>query len=133
MGLIGTTFVVVILTIYLSCRPFNHYWQIYPNPGNTSQAGISKPIIWVPFISNVSTDVYLFLIPIPMRWKSKLQLLQKIAVTIVLSPGVLIIVCATLKSINVIIVSSVLIVRTFLSALSKATSFAIVTGPPQLD
>lgn len=103
-GLIVITFIVVIMTIYLSCRPFHHYWQISPDPGNVCQAAISKPIVWVSFISNVSTDVVLFLIPVPMLWKSSLKLYKKIAATLVLSAGLFIIVCATLKSIYVIIV-----------------------------
>ncbi|CAO2650809.1 Nn.00g091060.m01.CDS01 [Neocucurbitaria sp. VM-36] len=103
MVLIAITFIVVIMTIYLSCRPFHRYWQINPDPGNICQAAISKPILWVSFVSNVSTDVYLFLIPIPMLWRSSLKLLKKIAATLVLSAGLLIIVCATLKSIYVIV------------------------------
>lgn len=101
---IAVTFVVVILTIYLSCRPFNHYWQINPDPGNVCQASISKPIIWVSFVSNVFTDIYLLFIPIPMLWRSSLKLLKKIATTLLLSAGLLIIICAILKSSYVIVV-----------------------------
>ncbi|CAG5174536.1 uncharacterized protein ALTATR162_LOCUS7809 [Alternaria atra] len=97
------TFIVIIFTIYLSCRPFNHYWQISPDPGNVCQAAVSKPIIWVTFVFNVSTDVYLLLIPIPMLWKSSLKQYKKVAATLVLSAGMLVIVCATLKSIYVIV------------------------------
>jgi hypothetical protein len=107
MGLIATTFIIVIMTIFLSCRPFNHYWQISPNPGNACQPAISKPIVWVTFVTNVSTDFFLFMIPIPMLWKSTLRLYKKIAATLVLSAGLLIIICATLKSIYVIVVSIV--------------------------
>lgn len=106
MGLVLTSFIAVIMTIYMSCRPFHHYWQIHPDPGNVCQAAISKPILWVSFVCNVSTDIFLFLIPIPMLWKSSLRTLQKLAATLVLSGGVLIIVCATLKSIYVIVVSA---------------------------
>ncbi|KAH7382760.1 hypothetical protein DE146DRAFT_669791 [Phaeosphaeria sp. MPI-PUGE-AT-0046c] len=100
---IAITFVVVIMTIYLSCRPFHHYWQINPDPGNVCQAAISKPILWVSFVSNVSTDIYLLFIPIPMLWKSSLKLLKKIATTLLLSAGLLIIIFATMKSIYVIV------------------------------
>ncbi|KAH3915753.1 hypothetical protein HBH56_079100 [Parastagonospora nodorum] len=103
MALILSTFIVVLMTIYLSCRPFHHYWQIKPDPGNACQAAISKPILWVSFILNVSTDTYLFLIPIPMLRKSSLRSFKKLATTLVPSGGVLIIVCATLKSIHVIV------------------------------
>lgn len=105
MALILATFMIAILTIYLSCRPFNHYWQINPDPGNVCQAGNSKSILWVSFVSNVSTDILLFLIPIPMLWQSSLRLVKKLAATLVLSGGVLIMVCATLKSVYVIVVS----------------------------
>ncbi|KAF1925977.1 uncharacterized protein M421DRAFT_423259 [Didymella exigua CBS 183.55] len=102
MGFIATTFVVVVLTIFLSCRPLNHYWQISPNPGNSCQPAISKPIVWVTFVTNVSTDIFLFMIPVPMLWNSSLRLYKKVAATLVLSAGLLIIICATLKSIFVI-------------------------------
>ncbi|KAJ4985320.1 hypothetical protein SVAN01_09171 [Stagonosporopsis vannaccii] len=103
MVLIATSFVAVMMTIFLACRPYKHYWQISPNPGNSCQPAISKPIIWVSFVLNVSTDIFLFFIPIPMLWKSSLQLYKKVAATSVLSAGLLIIICATLKSIYVIV------------------------------
>lgn len=100
-----TTFVIIIFTIYFSCRPFWHYWQISPDPGNSCQAAVSKPLIWVTFVFNVSTDVYLLLIPIPMLWKSRLRTYKKIAAMLVLGSGMLVIVCAILKSIYLITVS----------------------------
>ncbi|KAJ4346488.1 uncharacterized protein N0V89_010417 [Didymosphaeria variabile] len=103
IGLIAITFVTLIFTIYLSCRPFNHYWQINPDPGNTCQAAVSKPIIWVMFVGNVSTDIYLFVIPLPMLWQSSLKTYKKLAATLVLSGGILIVVCAILKSVYVLV------------------------------
>lgn len=32
--LIFTTWLIVMLTLLLSCRPLYKYWQIYPNPGS---------------------------------------------------------------------------------------------------
>lgn len=40
-----------------------------------------------------------------MLWKSSLKLLKKIATTVVLSAGVFVLVCATLKSIFILVVS----------------------------
>jgi hypothetical protein len=34
--LIGVTYVVVMAIILGACRPFNHHWQINPNPGGIS-------------------------------------------------------------------------------------------------
>lgn len=106
MALIVVTFLVVILTIYSACRPFNHYWQINPDPGNLCQAGISKAIIWTQFVGNVSTDFFLLFIPIPMLWSSSLRFYKKVAATLVLSAGLFIIICAILKIIYVNIVSA---------------------------
>ncbi|KAI4673384.1 uncharacterized protein J4E88_008997 [Alternaria novae-zelandiae] len=86
-----TSFVIIIFTIYLSCRPFWRYWQINPDPGNACQAAISKRLIWFTFVFNVSTDVYLLLIPIPMLWKSRLRIYKKIAAMLVLGAGMLVI------------------------------------------
>lgn len=68
------------------------------------QAAISKPIVWVSFAANVSTDLYLITIPIPVLWSTKLRLGKKIASTVVLSAGVFVLVCATLKSVFVLVV-----------------------------
>ncbi|KAK6812489.1 hypothetical protein RU639_011735 [Aspergillus parasiticus] len=67
------------------------------------QAAISKPIVWVSFAANISTDLYLITIPIPVLWSTKLKLGKKIASTIVLSAGVFVLVCATLKSVFVLV------------------------------
>ncbi|MBE3042405.1 hypothetical protein IMZ48_07465 [Candidatus Bathyarchaeota archaeon] len=32
-AIIGLGWLVVMLTYFLTCRPFNHLWQVYPNPG----------------------------------------------------------------------------------------------------
>ncbi|KNG44193.1 hypothetical protein TW65_08986 [Stemphylium lycopersici] len=99
LAFITTTFIVVILTIYLSCRPFYRYWQINPDPGNSCQAAVSKTIIWVTYPLNVSTDLYLLMIPIPMLWTSGLKPYKKTAATMVLGAGGLVVICATLKNI----------------------------------
>ncbi|KEZ42842.1 hypothetical protein SAPIO_CDS5268 [Scedosporium apiospermum] len=102
-ALVIGTFLASILTVFIACRPFNKYWQINPDPGNVCQAAISRPIIWVSFASNVLTDIYLILIPLPMLWQSTLKPLKKIASTIVLGAGIFVLVCATLKSVFVLV------------------------------
>lgn len=57
------------------------------------------------FAANLLTDPYLIFIPIPMLWKSSLKLIKKVATTIVLSAGIFILVCATLKSVFLLVVS----------------------------
>lgn len=69
------------------------------------QAAVSRPIVWASFAANISTDIYLILIPIPMLWRSSLRTYKKIASTIVFSSGILVLVFATLKSASVLVVS----------------------------
>ncbi|KAG9252261.1 uncharacterized protein F5Z01DRAFT_638535 [Emericellopsis atlantica] len=102
-ALVLGTFLAAILAIFVGCRPFNHYWQINPDPGNSCQAAISRPIIWTSFAANVTTDIYLILIPLPMLWKSTLRTAKKIASSIVLGAGIFVLVCATLKSVFVLV------------------------------
>ncbi|KAF6525528.1 hypothetical protein HZS61_011323 [Fusarium oxysporum f. sp. conglutinans] len=102
-SLVIGTFFATMIAIFAGCRPFQNYWQISPDPGNTCQAAISKPIIWVSFASNVSTDIYLIAIPLPMLWQSSLKVLKEIASTIVLGAGIFVLVCAILKSVFVLV------------------------------
>ncbi|RGP76678.1 hypothetical protein FLONG3_5118 [Fusarium longipes] len=102
-GLVISTFIATMIAIFAGCQPFNKYWQISPNPGNSCQAAISKPIVWTSFASNVSTDIYLIAIPLPMLWGSSLKTIKKIASSIVLGSGIFVLVCATLKSIFVLV------------------------------
>ncbi|KAF2966266.1 hypothetical protein GQX73_g7302 [Xylaria multiplex] len=67
------------------------------------QPAISQPIIWTSYAANISTDIYLILIPLPMLWGSSLKLVKKIASTIVLGAGIFVLVCATLKTIFIIV------------------------------
>lgn len=93
------SFVAGVITIFTACRPFHKNWQINPDPGNVCQPAIAKPVIAVTFAANLLTDPYLIFIPIPMLWKSSLKFIKKIATTIVLSAGIFVLVCATLKSV----------------------------------
>ncbi|KAI1250959.1 hypothetical protein MGN70_008020 [Eutypa lata] len=100
-ALVVGTSVASVAAVLLSCLPFHHNWQIYPNPGNHCQPAISKPIVWTSFAANASTDIYLILIPIPMLWMSSLKLAKKVASSIVLGAGIFVLVCAMLKTIFV--------------------------------
>ncbi|KAF5238383.1 hypothetical protein FANTH_10330 [Fusarium anthophilum] len=102
-GLVIGTFIATMIAIFAGCQPFHKYWQITPDPGNSCQPAISKPIVWVSFAANISTDIYLIAIPLPMLWGSSLKMIKKIASTIVLGAGIFVLVCATLKSVFVLV------------------------------
>ncbi|OQE08230.1 hypothetical protein PENVUL_c010G08086 [Penicillium vulpinum] len=102
-GIVIGSFIASVITIFAACRPFSKNWQINPDPGNVCEPAISKPVIAVTFAANLITDPYLIFIPIPMLWKSSLKPLKKIAATVVLSAGVFILVCATIKSVFLLV------------------------------
>ncbi|PYH94864.1 hypothetical protein BO71DRAFT_449827 [Aspergillus ellipticus CBS 707.79] len=102
-GLVIGGFLASFIAILAACRPFHKNWQIYPDPGNACQPAISKPVIATTFASNLITDPYLVLIPIPMLWKSSLKRLKKVATTIVLGAGIFVLVCATIKSVFLLV------------------------------
>ncbi|RYO86983.1 hypothetical protein DL764_008919 [Monosporascus ibericus] len=92
-----------IAAVFLACMPFHHYWQINPDPGNFCQAAVSRPIVWSSFAANISSDIYLIMIPLPLLWGSRLRLVEKIASTLVLGAGIFVLVCATLKTVFIIV------------------------------
>lgn len=64
--ILGITYGVVALTILLSCQPFNHFWQVTPDPGLICQPTKSPAYVLVVVIPNILTDIYLLSIPLPV-------------------------------------------------------------------
>lgn len=61
-----STFLGTFGTILLKCQPISLNWQIYPNPGNTCQPAVSKVQAYTLITTNLATDVYIMLIPMPV-------------------------------------------------------------------
>ncbi|KAL2267178.1 hypothetical protein VTJ83DRAFT_4455 [Remersonia thermophila] len=99
---VTTTWIAVILSIMLGCRPFEKNWQIYPDPGNACQPAISKIDIFVTVVLNVLTDIYLMSIPIPMLLASSLRPLKKAGLCLLFSGGIFVTVAAILRSVLII-------------------------------
>ncbi|KAK4647379.1 uncharacterized protein QC761_0000350 [Podospora bellae-mahoneyi] len=90
-----------VVAVFTGCIPFHKYWQISPNPGNSCQPAEAGLIVWSSFAANIASDIYLIVIPLPLLWGSRLRLVEKIGSTLVLSAGIFLLVCATLKNIFV--------------------------------
>ncbi|KJR88211.1 uncharacterized protein SPSK_07260 [Sporothrix schenckii 1099-18] len=100
--LIFTTWVAVLLSILLGCRPLSKNWQIYPDPGNHCQPAISRIDIFVTVVLNVATDIYLMSIPLPMLWKANLRPAKKIGLMVLFSGGIFVTTAAILRCILII-------------------------------
>ncbi|KAI8305424.1 hypothetical protein K4K61_005336 [Colletotrichum sp. SAR11_59] len=101
-GFLIVSWIVVIANLFLACRPFHKNWQIYPDPGNVCQPAISNQVVWVCLSFNVSTDLYLLSIPLPMLWQAKLKPLKKWGLLFLFSGGLFVIVCATLRCVLIV-------------------------------
>ncbi|EEH33192.2 hypothetical protein PAAG_04245 [Paracoccidioides lutzii Pb01] len=96
------SWMIVVLNLFLACRPFHKNWQIYPDPGHVCQPAISNQIVWVFLGFNVATDLYLLWIPIPMLWQSSLKPLKKIGLMFLFSGGLLVVACAILRVVMIV-------------------------------
>ncbi|RSL82177.1 hypothetical protein CEP52_017033 [Fusarium oligoseptatum] len=66
MVLVGLSGVAIILTIALTCRPFHHLWQVWPDPGR--QCEPQNLVFFVVILTfNLVTDVCVMLVPIPLN------------------------------------------------------------------
>ncbi|EFY84194.1 hypothetical protein MAC_09757 [Metarhizium acridum CQMa 102] len=97
-GLLVASWVAVLANLFLACRPFNKYWQIEPDPGNICQPTVSRHIVWVNLSLNVLTDFYLISIPVPLLWQSSMRTLKKVGLMVLFSGGLLVALCAILRS-----------------------------------
>jgi hypothetical protein len=106
-ALVLAGFVASVGALFFSCLPFRKYWQINPDPGSACQPAVSRPIIWASYAANLTSDLYLIIVPLPLLWGSGLRLHEKIASTIVLSAGIFVLVCASIKTSYIVTVSLV--------------------------
>ena len=60
--------------------------------------------MWASFAANITSDIYLVLIPLPLLWGSRMRMVEKVASSLVLGAGIFVLVCATLKTVFVVTV-----------------------------
>ncbi|CAG9994670.1 unnamed protein product [Clonostachys byssicola] len=86
MAVVILSAVVIVLTIALTCRPFQHYWQVWPDPG--PQCVPQNFTVFVVILSfNLFTDVCIMLIPLPVLIGLKIKLWKRIGVYFLFALG----------------------------------------------
>jgi hypothetical protein len=105
-ALISISYVVILLTLFLSCRPLHLFWQLNPDPGNICYAALSRQIVSTVLACNVVTDTYLLLIPLPMLWTVRMRLLKKSGLMLLFSGGIVVIIFAALRCTAILSASS---------------------------
>ncbi|PYH43678.1 uncharacterized protein BP01DRAFT_424740 [Aspergillus saccharolyticus JOP 1030-1] len=100
--LIACTYIAVILSILLGCRPLHRNWQIHPDPGNYCQPAVSHIDVYVTVTLNVATDVYLISIPFPILFKARLPWREKLELVVLFSGGLFVMAAGILRCVLIV-------------------------------
>ncbi|KAF8863941.1 hypothetical protein BDZ45DRAFT_582773 [Acephala macrosclerotiorum] len=75
---LGLTFLATIVADLGACQPFNHYWQVVPDPGPACRTGSAH--LYTMGVLNIVTNLVLIIFPIPIIWKAKISRKQKASI-----------------------------------------------------
>ena len=93
---VAGSFILVLVTIMAECAPFHKNWQVVPDPGQKCTQGVAKHAVVL--ILNVSTDIFLISIPIPIFLFSTMPLHRKVTISLLFGAGLFVTVAAILRS-----------------------------------
>ncbi|KAI0509256.1 GPCR protein, PTH11-type [Xylaria bambusicola] len=79
-GLLALTFIAILAAILTECRPFNHYYQVLPDPGGQCRQGYVQLITMA--TSNIMTDLFLVILPVPIILTSSMGPKKKFQLTL---------------------------------------------------
>ncbi|KAI1363014.1 GPCR protein, PTH11-type [Xylaria arbuscula] len=81
--LLALTFVAILAANLAECRPFNHYYQVLPDPGGQCRQGYVQVITMA--TSNIMTDLVLVILPVPIILTSAMSPKRKFQLTLLFS------------------------------------------------
>ncbi|KAJ5627807.1 hypothetical protein N7490_010035 [Penicillium lividum] len=77
---LASTLVAVVIATLAECQPFDHYWQVVPNPGPRCRCGYAQLITMG--TCDIITDLLLIAFPVPIIIMSNLPVKRKIGLVI---------------------------------------------------
>ncbi len=84
------TFIAVVIATLGECQPFDHYWQVTPDPGARCRRGYAQLITMG--AADIITDVLLIVFPIPIIIKSAMPLKRKMSLVLLFGLSLILIV-----------------------------------------
>lgn len=81
------TFAAVVLSTLVECHPFDHYWQVVPDPGSQCRQGYAQLITMG--VCDILTDLLLIAFPIPIIIRSAMGLKRKLSLVALFSLSVI--------------------------------------------
>jgi len=77
------TFLAVVVATLGECQPFDHYWQVTPDPGHQCRQGYAHLLTMG--VTDIMTDVLLVIFPIPIIVRSSMGLKRKVSLVLLFS------------------------------------------------
>lgn len=77
------TFIAVVIATLAECQPFDHYWQVMPDPGPQCRQGFAQLITMG--AADIITDILLIAFPIPIIMASHFATGRKITLILLFS------------------------------------------------
>ncbi|KAF2713130.1 hypothetical protein K504DRAFT_369566 [Pleomassaria siparia CBS 279.74] len=96
MCFVGVGAVIVILVLTCTCVPFRKMWQILPDPGEKCVPQ-SKAIFYTMLSLNLTTDMFIMLIPLPILRSMNAGIFRRLGLTFLFSLGIFCMVAAILR------------------------------------
>ncbi|RDW79803.1 hypothetical protein BP6252_04441 [Coleophoma cylindrospora] len=90
-------YIATILTLFLHCTPIQKNWQIKPYVGDKCAVTVLNYIMIA--VMNVTTDLCLLAIPIPLLWTVRLPVARKLLIGVLLCSGFFVVTAALLRCI----------------------------------
>ncbi|KAK2769501.1 hypothetical protein CKAH01_15194 [Colletotrichum kahawae] len=87
----------VIIVVWGHCTPVQRNWQVVPYPGDECTLAVPNYLSLV--VLNVTTDMCIVSIPLPLLWTVKLSIKRKLAIGVLLCSGVFVMIAALLRCI----------------------------------
>ncbi|KHN96598.1 uncharacterized protein MAM_05541 [Metarhizium album ARSEF 1941] len=91
----AAAYVATIAVVWLHCTPIRKKWQIHPYPGDACAKG--TPVHYTLVVTNVSTDLMIMAIPLPLLWKVQMPRLRKLLCGVWLCTGGFIMLAAIVR------------------------------------
>ncbi|SPO06173.1 related to integral membrane protein PTH11 [Cephalotrichum gorgonifer] len=98
-GILSVTYLTVVLTLCLSCRPIQRFWQIHPDPGPLCRPANSPAYVMVVAIPNILTDVYLLSIPLPLLWGVNISVRRRLTLMFLFSGALFIMMASIIRAV----------------------------------
>lgn len=97
---LAVTFVAVVIATLAECQPFNHYWQVTPDPGAKCREGNIQLITMG--TSDIITDLLIVGFPIPIVLKSAMNTKRKISLVLLFALSLILVAITIYRVISVV-------------------------------